>query len=131
MGLDNDVGTIVSFSYRIHPGDGFQDKARLRYQCKAVPKTAGAHGSCVQRDTFWPSVHEAPTVVIENQGVFLERESIPYDQGHVPIRACERSGAWSERGVERTKYSRSAERVFIQRPERSLCLAPIPLTPRA
>ncbi len=27
------------------------------------------------------------------------------------------SGAWSERGAERAKYSRSAERVFIQRPE--------------
>ncbi len=49
-------------------------------------------------------------------------------------RACERSGAWSERGAERAKYSRSVERVFIQRLERSLCLsgsAPIPLTPRA
>ncbi len=34
------------------------------------------------------------------------------------------SGAESERGAERAKYSWSAERVFIQRPERSihLCL---------
>ncbi len=47
------------------------------------------------------------------------------------LRACERSGAWSERGAERTKYSRSAERVFIQRPERSLCLAPVPLRYRS
>ncbi len=47
------------------------------------------------------------------------------------IRACERSGAWSERGAERAKYSRSAERVFIQRPERSLCLAPVPLQYRS
>ncbi len=31
----------------------------------------------------------------------------------------------SERGAERAKYSRSAEQVFIQRPERSLCLAPV------
>ncbi len=46
-------------------------------------------------------------------------------------RACERSGAWSERGAERAKYSRSAERVFIQRPERSLCLAPVPLQYRS
>ncbi len=46
-------------------------------------------------------------------------------------RACERSGAWSERGAERAKYSRSAERVFIQRPERSLCLAPVPLRYRS
>ncbi len=41
------------------------------------------------------------------------------------------STAWSERGAERTKYSRSAERVFIQRPERSLCLALVPLRYRS
>ncbi len=46
-------------------------------------------------------------------------------------RACEQSGAWSERVAERAKYSRSAERVFIQRPERSLCLAPVPLRYRS
>ncbi len=39
------------------------------------------------------------------------------------------SGA--ERGAERAKYSRSVERVFIQRPERSLCLAPVPLQYRS
>ncbi len=49
----------------------------------------------------------------------------------VSSRACERSGAWSERGAERAKYSRSAERVFIQRLERSLCLAPVPLRYRS
>ncbi len=38
---------------------------------------------------------------------------------------------WAERGAERTKYSQSAERVFIQRPERSLCLAPVPLRYRS
>ncbi len=37
----------------------------------------------------------------------------------------------SERGAERAKYSQSAERVFIQRPERSLCLAPVPLRYRS
>ncbi len=46
-------------------------------------------------------------------------------------RACERSGAGSERVVERAQYSRSAERVFIQRPERSLCLAPVSLQYRS
>ncbi len=69
VGLNNDVGIIVSQSYRVHPGDGFQDKARPLYHCKAAPKTAGAHGSCVQCNNFWPSVHKTPTVVIENQGV--------------------------------------------------------------
>ncbi|KAI2645737.1 enzymatic polyprotein [Labeo rohita] len=37
--------------------------------CKAVPATAGSDGSCVQRDTFWPAVHETPTVVAQDQGV--------------------------------------------------------------
>ncbi len=41
------------------------------------------------------------------------------------------SGAGSERGAERAKYSRSAEQVFIQMPERSLCLAPVPLRYRS
>ncbi len=53
-------------------------------------------------------------------------QSIAID-GLATTRACERSGAWSERGAERAKYSWSAERVFIQRLERSLCLAPVPL----
>ncbi len=65
MGLYNDAGTIVSCSYRVHLGDG------PRYHCKALPKIAEAHSSCVQRNTFWPSVHETPTVVVETQGVSL------------------------------------------------------------
>ncbi len=41
---------------------------------------------------------------------------------------------WAERSMERAeraKYSWSAERVFIQRLERSLCLAPVPLRYRS
>ena len=41
-------------------------------------------------------------------------------------RSCERSGARSERGAERAKYSRSAKRVLIQRPERWFHFAPVP-----
>ena len=44
-------------------------------------------------------------------------------------RACEWSGA--ERGAERAKYSRSAERVLIQRPERWFRFAPVPLRYRS
>ncbi|KAL0154229.1 hypothetical protein M9458_050483 [Cirrhinus mrigala] len=29
------------------------------------PGAAGSHGSCVQRDTFWPAVYETPTVVAQ------------------------------------------------------------------
>ncbi len=70
---------------------------------------------------------------------FRKRHLLPYTPlmisgtpvERVSSRACERSGAWSERGAERAKYSRSAERVFIQRPEQSLCLAPVPLQYRS
>ncbi len=41
------------------------------------------------------------------------------------------SGAERGASAERAKYSRSAERVFIQRPERSFCLAPVPLRYRS
>ncbi len=44
-------------------------------------------------------------------------------------RACERSVERAR--SERAKYSRSAEQVFIQRLERSLCLAPVPLRYRS
>ncbi len=34
--------------------------------------SAGSDVSCVQCDTFWPAVHETPTVVAQNQGVLPE-----------------------------------------------------------
>ncbi|KAL0148085.1 hypothetical protein M9458_056625, partial [Cirrhinus mrigala] len=37
--------------------------------CQAVSTTAGSDGSCVQCDTFWPAVHETPTVVAQDHGV--------------------------------------------------------------
>ncbi len=50
-------------------------------------------------------------------------------------RACERSGAWSERGAERAKYSRMRGAGFYPKAG-AIALsrsgsAPIPLTPRA
>ncbi|KAL0162288.1 hypothetical protein M9458_041684, partial [Cirrhinus mrigala] len=39
-----------------------------RVACKSVSTIAGSDGSCVQRDTFWPAVHETATVVAQNQG---------------------------------------------------------------
>ncbi len=79
-----------AFQYRVLPFG--QDKARPRYHCKAVPRTAGAHGSCVQRITFWPSVHETPTVVVKNQGVFLERE--PFRMIRVTRRCLRALSIW-------------------------------------
>ncbi|KAI2657234.1 hypothetical protein H4Q32_021341 [Labeo rohita] len=56
--------------------------------CEAVSKTAGSDGSCVQRDTFWPAVHETPTVVVQDQGVISEGKPITHDQGHAAMPSC-------------------------------------------
>ncbi len=36
--------------------------------CQAVSEAAGSDGSCVQREIYWPAVHETPTVVAQDQG---------------------------------------------------------------
>ncbi len=53
-----------------------------------VSKTVGSDGSSVQRDTFWPAVHETPTVVAQVQGVLPEGKPIPHDQGHAAMPTC-------------------------------------------
>ncbi|KAL0204541.1 hypothetical protein M9458_002559, partial [Cirrhinus mrigala] len=35
---------------------------------------------CVQHDTFWPAVHETPTVVAQDQGVLPEGKPVSHDQ---------------------------------------------------
>ncbi len=57
----------------------------LSLMVKQFQKTAGSDGSCVQRDTFWPAVHETPTVVAQVQGVLPEGKPVSHDQGHVTL----------------------------------------------
>ncbi len=52
---------------------------------QAVSNTAGSDGSSVQHDTFWPAVHETPTVVAQVQGVLPEGKPVPHDQGHAAM----------------------------------------------
>ncbi len=52
---------------------------------QAVSNTAGSDGSSIQRDTFWPAVHETPTVVAQVQGVLPEGKPVPHDQGHAAM----------------------------------------------
>jgi hypothetical protein len=85
MGLHDDAGTNVSRTHGVHTGDGLQSEARPQPHCEAVPETAGAHGSSVQCYTFWPATHETRTVVVENQGIFPEGKSVPYDQGNAQM----------------------------------------------
>ncbi|KAI2655569.1 enzymatic polyprotein [Labeo rohita] len=69
VGFDHDAGTFVTCSDRVYPHCSHESERKPVTHCKAVPATAGSDGSCVQRDTFWPAVHETPTVVAQDQGV--------------------------------------------------------------
>ncbi len=55
-------------------------------------KTAGSDVSCVQCDTFWPAVHEIPTVVAQDQGVLPGGKPTSHDQGHAAMPTCLRHG---------------------------------------
>ncbi len=60
VGSDHDAGTYVPCSDRVNPHVSQESKRRPVTHCQAVSKTAGSDVSCVQRDTFWPAVHETP-----------------------------------------------------------------------
>ncbi len=88
MGFDNDAGTVVSCSYRSDSHSRERSERRSVTHCQTVSETVGSDGSCVQRNTFWPAVHETLTVVAQDQGVFPEGESTSHDQGHVAMLTC-------------------------------------------
>ncbi len=72
MGFDNDAGMVVSCSDRVDSHHSQESQRRPVTHGQAVSKTAGSDSSCVQRDTFWPAVHETPSVVAQVQGVLPE-----------------------------------------------------------
>ncbi len=88
VGFDHDAGTIVPCSDRVDSQHGQESQRRPVTHCQAVSKTVGSDGSSVQRDTFWPAVHETPTVVAQVQGVLPEGKPIPHDQGHAAMPTC-------------------------------------------
>ncbi len=88
VGFDHDAGTIVSCSDRVDSHHSRESQRRPVTHGQAVSKTAGSDGSCVQRDTFWPAVHETPTVVAQDQGVPPEGKPASHDQGHVAMPTC-------------------------------------------
>ncbi|KAL0148119.1 hypothetical protein M9458_056589 [Cirrhinus mrigala] len=88
VGFDHDAGTSVSCSDRVDPHCSQESEGRPVTHCQAVPATAGSDGSSVQRDTFWPAVHETPTVVAQDQGVLPEGKPTSHDQGHAALPTC-------------------------------------------
>ncbi len=85
VGFDHDAGTVVPCSDRVDSHHSQESQRRPVTHGQAVSETAESDGSCVQRDTFWPAVHETPTVVAQVQGVLPEGKPIPHDQGHAAM----------------------------------------------
>ncbi len=84
---DYDAGMCVPCSDRVNPHVSQESKRRPVTHCQAVSKT-GSDVNCIQRDTFWPAVHEAPTVVAQDQGVLPEGKPTSHDQGHMVMPTC-------------------------------------------
>lgn len=83
--LDYNAGTYVSRTYRVNSGDGVQGEARSGRHCETLSKDAGPHGSGIQHYSSGPPSHEAPPVVVEDQGVLTQRKSVPYDQSNAQV----------------------------------------------
>ncbi len=88
VGFDHDAGTYVPCSDRVDPHDSQEGERRPVTHCQAVSEAARSDGSCVQRDTYWPAVHETPTVVAQDQGVLPEGKPASHDQGHAALPTC-------------------------------------------
>ncbi|KAI2647967.1 Transposon Ty3-G Gag-Pol polyprotein [Labeo rohita] len=81
VGFDHDAGTSVSCLDRVDPHLHQENQNRPVTRCQTFPETVGSDGSCVQRNTFWPAVHETPAVVAQDQGVLPKGKSASHDQG--------------------------------------------------
>ncbi len=88
MGFDHDAGTFVPCSDRVDPRGSQESERRPVTHCQAVSEAAGSDGSCVQHDTYWPAVHETPTVVAQDQGVLPEGKPASHHQGHATLPTC-------------------------------------------
>ncbi len=84
VGFDQDAGTYVPCSDRVDPHGRQESERRPVTHCQAVSETARSDGSCVQRDTYWPAVHETPLVLAQDQ-VLPEGKLASHDQGHAAV----------------------------------------------
>ncbi len=80
VGFNHDAGMFVSCSDRVDSYYSQEIQRRPVTHCQADSNIAGSDGSCVQLDTFWPAVHETPTVVAQDQGVLPEGKPTSHDQ---------------------------------------------------
>ncbi len=70
VGFNHDSGTSISCSYRFNPCGSQEPEKRPVTHCEAFSKAGGSDGSCVQRDNFWPAVHQTLAVVAQDHRVF-------------------------------------------------------------
>ncbi len=70
VGFAHDSGSYNTCSDRVDLHHGCKGEKSQVTHCEAVWETAGSDGSCVQRDTYWPAVHQTPTVVAQDQWIF-------------------------------------------------------------
>ncbi len=89
VGSNHGAGTHVPCSDQVNLHIIQESKGRPVTHCQAVSRNAGSNVSYVQRDTFWPAVHETLTAVTQDQGILPEGKPTSHDQGHaeMPI-AC-------------------------------------------
>ncbi len=73
---------------RITPAQIESIERRPVTHTERVSEADGSDGSCVQCDTYWPALHETPTVVAQDQGVFPEGKTASHDQGHAAMPTC-------------------------------------------
>ncbi|XDV25212.1 hypothetical protein PO909_029164 [Leuciscus waleckii] len=88
VGFSDNEGRALACSCRFDPHSCKRDKARPVTHCKTVSKAVGSDGSRGQHYTVRPAVHEAPTVVAQDQGVFPEGEPTLYDQDNTAVSPC-------------------------------------------
>ncbi len=88
VGFDHDAGTYVPCSDRVDPHGSQESERRPVTHFQAVSEAAGSDGSCVQCDSYWPAVHETPTVVAQDQGVLPDGKPASHDQGHAAMPTC-------------------------------------------
>ncbi len=82
VGFAHDAGSFDTCLYRVDPHRSREGERKPVIYSEVISGTAGSDGSCVQHDTYWPVVHDTPTLVAQDQGVLPEGKTASHDQGH-------------------------------------------------
>ncbi len=98
VGFDHDAGMYVTCSDRGDTHCNHESERRPVTHCKAVSETAGFDGSCFQRDTSWPAVHETLAVVASLQANWGDFWLPFHSEGHFPSGDIFSQESWGSSG---------------------------------